>query len=481
MTSNLKKFADVTDVSNYNYNYEANVISSNSDLNNLFTKYVPPENLTAVDLIQKKDKRRLIHNASNTLYGVTLLKNFLKNLLDPDVPYKFVLSNTFAQDPLDQYNLFSRESILQNNISQISDAFSKNKDLENKVDSFYLLRQDFPDTFCTTMGSFSNVPGQKKYEYFQLNMNSESYGALADRYKISADVAGKTQNLVIGQRIQNYAFGSNFVRKSGRYTEKSKRIVVSVDGPQYLASLNQMVGLASCAFATAFNFNDNKLLNILNTEYVLNSQVTTESKSIFNNNQDKCFTSDGGQYDNSGQLSLFQLRCKHIFSIISAGEVIVYDPENPENNRFPKQLKDPFALSTGTERRNISPVLDPEEFIPTVQGILLSPIGVFTKSYKTLESKVNGSVLPSYKVNITWIYLNIDVWRSKLKPSVRALVDRVPNFPFNPSIKQRVNLLPLTANAYNYSMSFITFEYISEIIKSLRDNRINDEFDNLTN
>jgi hypothetical protein len=426
---------------------------SAASLDSLLLPYIAPENLKITDLLVKKPKNYIINNASDTIYVLRLLNNFLKNLLDPDVPFQFVLSNTFAMPSLEQFNLYSTKSILQKDRQELYETFTvlKNEEIRKKIDSVYLLRPDFPDTYTTIMGSWPQVSGNGEYNYFNLNMNSNSYGAIArDAYVENPKDAN--EKIHIGERISNYAFGSKLIEV---IDSKEKIILSEVNGVQSLASLNQMVGLASCAFAPFFNFSNNSTLNLLNTRYNINSEIT-------NPNQ-KAFLSDGGQYDNSGILSLVALRTQHIFAVISAGERIL-----PAEGKYPKQLTDPFALSKGSEKRNLSAVLNPNDFDATVAGILASESGVFTKKYSTLESEINGSVIPSYEVSITWIYIDISTWQSNIKnPVLKRLVDFIPSFPFNNSIFQRINLLPVTANAYNYYMAYIAYNYLAPILSSI--------------
>jgi hypothetical protein len=423
---------------------------SDNFLDTLLTTYIPPENLKIDDLLFQKDEKKIINNAGQfILFTLKLLLYFLQNLFDPEVPLKFVLSNTFGQGQLEQFGLYSTKSILQKTQADVDRVFGVNPVIKENIDSYFLLRPNFPEVITTINGAYPNISGNGSYNFFQLNMNSLSYGAIANDATVS-DPNDGSNTIHIGQRIENFAFGNEVVN-----TLAYPNIQCEVPSASYLASINQMTGLAADAFALPVNSSANPFINFLKSEYIVNSYLNVSNQ--------KAFLSDGGQYDNSGDLSLLSNKiATRIFSVISAGEVI-----DKVNGIYPKQLTDPFALTTGTAKRNLEAVLNPADFDSTVDGILSSPDGVFTKTYTTLSSVINGS--EPYEVTITWIYINIEQWYNRLSNNVKLFVNFIPSFPFNGSIINRVNLLPATANAYNYFFAYIG----KEVIAPLLNERIN--------
>ncbi len=213
---------------------------SNTTLDSLLLPYIPPEQLRITDLLFQKPSNFLISSASNTFFILTFLRNFLLNLLDPEVPFELVLSNAFAQGPLEQFNLYSTKSILQKNKQQIDEVLNNNPIIKEKIDSYFLLRDNFPETYTSIAGVYPPKPANDQYTFFQLTMNSESYGTIAND-AIITDPLDTDDELRIGQRIENYGFGSQF--KSVIDADK-KIIECEVKSPALLASLNQMVGMA---------------------------------------------------------------------------------------------------------------------------------------------------------------------------------------------------------------------------------------------
>jgi hypothetical protein len=410
----------------------------------LFTEYLEPQNIIYTDLINKKPFYQLLNNASNPLKILTFINNFIKNIFDPNVPYNLVVSNSFSQDTLEQFNMFSTKSLVLNTVE---DYYQLDPALIEKVSEIYILKENMPDIGCMTAGYVPVKTGLAfdDYTFFPMAMNSKTAGVIANQAIISGNAFDSFE---IGGTITNYACGG--IIKS---TDEKKNAIIELSSVYQLMSINQMVGNSSSAVLQVFN--NIEIFDIFAHTLYLSSEKTNPSQEIFNNDL-------AVNYDESGITYLLSQKTKHIICYISCGDKIIINDNDPyhPNNKIPKSILDIFSITQYDLVVNLKPELNRDDYPDTILGISNSPNGIYRRKYITVANDIDG--IEEYEVEITWVYFNVTEWKSLLNPISKFFLDLgAPNWPYLNNIIEKTSLFPLQSNAYFYYISwqFLTFIY----------------------
>jgi hypothetical protein len=427
-------------------------------LESLFTPYLEPEQITLNDLLLKKSSKQLISNGSDPLKPLAILIAFIRNFIDPSVPWDLVYPDSYSLQCQEQFNMYSTKSILLKNMAEFRRLQQEEPELLEKLEFVYVLRNNFPECVCMTGGYVPGTYGytNDQYTYFPVAMTSETDGVVAKRAILSGH---NFETFEIGGSITNYASGGYLTSLD---KPESKEIIVEMKSVYHLMSLNQMVGNGSAAGIDFFN--NNAQYNILAHRLFLNSEKTVPN--IIYNTYDL-----GINYDLSGISYFLSKKTKHIIVYVTCGEkmnVINQDPQNP-NNYIPYVLLDIFSKTNiDPEIQNKEPMLQLKDYDETVLGIFNSPTGVFVKKYITPSSAING--IEPYEVEIMWVYPRPQEWLEKLNPIVRFfLTFGVPKWPFTASFVERVMIFPIQANAYLYYLNYQFKNHIADYIKKVKE------------
>jgi len=197
------------------------------------------------------------------------------------------------------------------------------------------------------------------------------------------------------------------------------------EGCSFSNSDNKYKNFLSCSEAIGLSANlPGGLFKLLNIETL---------NTTFDINGEKLDLVDGGLYDHNALRSLLKRRVKKIITSFSCRE------------DKPLGLLQLFGKARYPYDHGC--VLDINEYESTLEGIKKNIC--FTKRYTK-----------PYDVEITWITLNIDEWKRKLKPHVSSLIDSLDSFPAEDCMIKRINVDIKTAKAYAHYMLYVFNEVI---------------------
>jgi hypothetical protein len=404
-------------------------ISTNSNLEEMFVPYIEPSQLTVKDIKQRPGKQTLTCTASSG-FGKALgfLKNVVINILRPEVPMSYVVPKAISQDVLNNYFLQATDfAFFADSLDDIKGYNDLNP--QTPFDKYYLLRDNFPYVISTTTGAYpdSNKIFDKE-KWFQMSMESKSYGGL-NRAQVSIQNPNNpAESLQLNQRVSTYG--------------QNSQILSVVDDNHLLLQSNRKIEIPNAINFCGFSANATQqfitkipIINLVNcTQY-----LTTSQQNIIE--------FDGGDFNNSAILPILKKNFKKIIVYLVEGEKI-----DEAKDKYPKGLKECFYGD--------SQAFPSTDFALTVEGIKNSKNGVFTHVYSTINNPANG-IAEMDNVSVTWVVLvNRGSWFDSLPLVTKSYVKTIFNFPYTHGIPSLITQTPRACNCFYQLINYITLTEI---------------------
>lgn len=415
------------------YDKYNNKISTNSNINDMFVPYIQPSQLKIEQIRQRPSKKTLTYTASSG-FGKALgfLKNVVLNILRPEVPMSYVVPKAISQDVLNNFSLQTTDFVLfVDSLEQINEYNQLNP--QTPFDKYYLLRKDFPIPISTTTAAYPNSKKIfDKEKWFQMSIETNSYGALNREQVTIQNPNNPNESLKLNKRISTYA--------------QNSQILNVIDDSHLLCQNNRKIEIPNAINYCGFSANATQryitkipILNSVNC----NQYLTTSQQNIIE--------FDGGDFNNSAIIPILQKNIKKIIVYLVEGEKI-----NESQDKYPKGLKECFYGD--------AQVFPSADFIPTVNGIKQSTNGVYTHIYSTINNIQNGIVQMS-QVSVTWVVLvDWGTWFDQLPLQTKLYVKTIFNFPYTHGIPSLITQTPRACNCFYQLMNYITLTEIVPII-----------------